>query len=350
MNNVPGVVINQISPQSKCYVGSPSIAILPNGSYVASHDIFGPNSTSNTTLIFNSVDKGESWVHISTLVYQWWSTLFVLNEHLYIIGVTKQLGSIAIRKSEDNGSTWTDPTNGENGLLSDEGEFHCAPVPVTIYNGRIWRAFEHRNPPEDWGVNYRSVVVSAPLDSNLLHAKSWTRTNFLRYDPEWKTISGGNAWLEGNIVPSQNGLVCVLRVNIREGGDVAAVVKVENENVIGFDPKDFIRFPGGNTKFTIRFDSISKRYWTLSNKQQEPVAKRNNLVLASSEDLYKWEVRRVVLYNNDLENVGFQYVDWLVEGDDIIAISRTAFNGANNFHDANYLTFHRVPNFRQIIA
>jgi hypothetical protein len=43
-------------------------------------------------------------------------------------------------------------------------------------------------------------------------------------------------------------------------------------------------------------------------------------------------------------------VDWLCDGDNIIAVCRTAYDdgqgGAHNFHDANYLTFHRVENFR----
>jgi hypothetical protein len=33
-------------------------------------------------------------------------------------------------------------------------------------------------------------------------------------------------------------------------------------------------------------------------------------------------------------------------GPDIVAVSRTAWDGSHNFHDANYLTLHRVPNFR----
>ncbi len=47
---------------------------------------------------------------------------------------------------------------------------------------------------------------------------------------------------------------------------------------------------------------------------------------------------------------GFQYVDWKFEGEDLIAVSRTAFDdglgGAANYHDANFITFHRVCNFR----
>ena len=43
-----------------------------------------------------------------------------------------------------------------------------------------------------------------------------------------------------------------------------------------------------------------------------------------------------------------------IDGDDIIAVSRTAyddgFGGAHRAHDANYMTFHRIRNFRRFLA
>jgi hypothetical protein len=59
-----------------------------------------------------------------------------------------------------------------------------------------------------------------------------------------------------------------------------------------------------------------------------------------------------VLYHPDRETHGFQYVDWQFDGDDVVAACRTAFDdgfgGARRAHDANFLTFHRVPNFRRL--
>ena len=46
------------------------------------------------------------------------------------------------------------------------------------------------------------------------------------------------------------------------------------------------------------------------------------------------------------KEVGFQYVDFEFDGDDIIFLCRTALNGAANFHDSNYSTFHRISAFR----
>jgi hypothetical protein len=72
--------------------------------------------------------------------------------------------------------------------------------------------------------------------------------------------------------------------------------------------------------------------------------------LISSRDLRSWSLRSIVLRSPDVQNTGFQYVDWLIDGDDLIAVSRTAYDdglgGAHNAHDANYLTFHRIEKFR----
>ena len=45
------------------------------------------------------------------------------------------------------------------------------------------------------------------------------------------------------------------------------------------------------------------------------------------------------------DKVGFQYPSFLFDGDDILAVSRTAVNGAESFHNANFITFHRIRNY-----
>jgi hypothetical protein len=118
-----------------------------------------------------------------------------------------------------------------------------------------------------------------------------------------------------------------------------------------------VNFPGGAKKFTIRRDLRTGRYWTISSAPKKekvgtlrPGGVRNRLVLACSSDLQTWEERQELLYHPDISKHGFQYVDWQFGGEDLIAVCRTAFDddegGANNNHDANYLTFHRIPSFR----
>ena len=48
---VPGVVIDHSPAASGIYIGSPSLAVLANGNYVASHDEFGPKSTEHSRAV-----------------------------------------------------------------------------------------------------------------------------------------------------------------------------------------------------------------------------------------------------------------------------------------------------------
>ena len=360
---VPGVVIDHSPAASGIYIGSPSLAILPYGAYVASHDEFGPKSTEHSravSRIFQSRDRGAHWKQIATIDGAFWSTLFTHDGALYLIGPDKHHGNVLIRRSTDGGVTWTSPTNSATGLLRGDGEYHCAPMPVLQHAGRLWRAMEHREPPVAWGINYRAGMLSVPVDADLLDAANWTCSNFLPSDRAW---NGGDmgAWLEGNAVVTPAGeLVDMLRVQTRSPDEKAAIVRISPDGkTASFDPATgFIRFPGGAKKFTIRYDPQTKRYWSLASivpdryRANNPGSIRNTLALTSSADPMNWEVRCILLQHPDVARHGFQYVDWLFDGEDIIAACRTAFDdgqgGAHNAHDANFLTFHRFANFRRL--
>lgn len=361
----PGVVVNHIGKETGRYIGSPSLCVLPNGTYIATHDEFGPRSSefrSAQTLVFQSKDKGMTWEKITQIDGQFWSNLFFHRGSLYLMGTNKHHGNLIIRKSDDDGYTWTIPYLKSNGLIL-EGEYHTAPMPIVYQNGRIWRAVEYATAPtSEWGKRYSAMVVSAPVDADLLDAESWQKTNYLSFNSDY--LNGNfRAWLEGNAVVDPDGnVVDILRVDIPAGiEEQAAVVRISQDGKIAsFDPdRDFIQLPGGSKKFTIRYDERSKRYWMLTNyispeyKERHPAGVRNKQALCSSSDLREWMVHQVVLDHPDVEKHGFQYVDWLFEGDDIIFLSRTAYDddseGANNNHDANFLTFHRIVNFRNLL-
>ncbi|MCG6188561.1 sialidase family protein [Maribellus maritimus] len=352
---LPGVAVNYSNPESEIYLGSPSIAILGDGTYVVSNDYFGKiDGKSRNGSVFQSKNKGKSWEKIADVKGMFWSNLFVLNNELYLLGTDGQYGNFVIRKSTDGGHTWTTPKDKNSGLLRDDFEYHTAAMPVIIKDGRIYRATEVRNPPEKWGVNFESLVLSAPVNSDLLKAKNWTASNHIHYNPEWPV---GDAWLEGNAVKTaDNEIVNILRVNEKKNGDYAAIINISEEGKKAeFNPKEgFIHFPGGCKKFTIRYDEKSKRYWTLTNFKKDigynPERTRNCLSLASSPDLKAWTVHEHVIYNPDYFAHGFQYADWLIDGDDMVAVIRTAFDDgkvpAHNCHDSNYILFKRIKNFK----
>ncbi len=98
-------------PETGIYLGSPSIAVLPDNKIIVSHDFFGPNSLknrygmSNTSQIFMSSDGGKKWERIAIIKNAYWSTLFYYNDALYLFGVSAAYGDIVIRRSVDGGFT-----------------------------------------------------------------------------------------------------------------------------------------------------------------------------------------------------------------------------------------------------
>ncbi|MDP3071912.1 MAG: sialidase family protein [Opitutaceae bacterium] len=377
----PGVVVASSPDPDKVYIGTPAIAILPDGSYVAAHDFFGKNTAfTDTTQIFGSKDRGVSWTKLSEIRGQAWFTLFVHRGALYLHGTASRYGDLTIRRSLDGGRTWTEPHDSKTGLLLP-GRFHGAPVPVVVHGGRIWRAVEERVNDFQWPLHFSSLVVSAPEDADLLNAGNWTRTNGTLFDPQW--YNGKRpGWLEGNIVVTPAGsLVNLLRVHTEprpedgfaSAGGAAGIPRYEvgarceisaDGKTQTFDPaRGLIHFPGSQSKFTIRFDPRSQRYWALVQKianQHEgrdwatsPIHQRNVLMLTSSADLRGWREESIVLRWREgqvlaaADRVAWQYLDWQFDGDDLVAVSRTSWGG-QTYHNANHMTFHRVRNFRTL--
>ncbi len=356
--NVPGIVIAHSPARTEQYIGSPSIAILPDGNYVASHDLFGPGSTRDRTRVYGSRDRGATWQRLTEIEGQWWSSLFPHRGALYLIGTSRENGFVVIRRSQDGGRTWTAPKDRDSGLLLGDGRYHCAPVPIVEHSGRLWRAMEDAMGPEGWGHHFNSFMMSVPAEADLLQAGNWTFSNRLGWNPTWLDGKFGG-WLEGNAVVTPAGRIAnILRVDSPEPNERAALIEISADGKQAtFDPQTgFVDFPGGCKKFTIRRDPRDSTYWALSNYAPpgeaagHPSRIRNRLALIRSEDLRHWTVRAILLHHPDAAYHGFQYADWRFDGEDLVAVVRTAYDdgegGAHNQHDANYLTFHRIPAFR----
>ncbi len=370
----PGVVITHAPFWKLKYIGSPSLAVLANGDYVACHDFFGPASMEyklGTTQVFGSTDRGKTWELRSTLKGAYYSVLFEHRGALYLLGVDHHAGAdewkwvyqllkalgmardlesnIVIRRSDDGGRTWTEPKDEHTGVLM-RGRYGFAPTAVIEHNGRLWRALN-------------TGMLSAPADANLLEAASWRTSGSARSRGKEKWFGGEvKGWGEGNaVVAPDGGVVNLAKVNYQKpGDDHAAITHISEDGVkVAFDPqKDFVKMPGARIKFSVRYDPVSKLYWALSNylppEDYGPKTglRRNTLALLSSPDLRQWTVKCILLHDADTKVHGFQYPEFTFDGDDLIAVVRTGWPdgqfGPKRQHDANYMTFHRWPNFRNL--
>ena len=386
----PGIVLDQ-SPENdpSAHVGSPSILILPDGTYLAAHDWFDTSPVH--TEVFRSVDHGASWSPIASVPYVHFASLFHHDGNVYLMGtsVNKSPGYITIHRSTDGGITWTaasSDTTGKLAVADVAGRYACAPTPVIEVDGRIWRAYSERLDPGSQGyTDFRIFFMSAATNANLLAASSWTRSNGVEFDsvPDHWINAKFPGWSEPGVVEYPAGSGNVLAIcrmdtwlrstdtlalsgyaagNPRYG--LATAVAATSPTVAVFDetdPDSWLAFPGGQTKFTIRYDSVSGLYWSVANIianqhggsdwTTSPMHQRNVLALVSSSDLQTWTQREKTIRWKEGDilgktgKTGFHYADWQFDGDDMVCVIRNSWDG-DSYHDANYFTFHRIPDFR----
>ena len=332
---VPGTVVNYLHPEDKTYafsghsLCSPTIVKLPSGDLMTAMDVF---------------------------TGQFGNSKFVHKEKLYLFSGTQDYGDMVIGRSDDEGETWTNPTHIISGCGPNEMGPHKGPMPVIEFNHRLYTAI-------DYGCwrrqQHSNGLLSIDVDDDLLDAANWRFTPFTRYDPNWENAPKGfcPGCIEGNAVVSPDGVISnYLRIdhpNCVPKYGRAVVLRGKND-----DPEAKLELDrivdcplGSNSKFQLYQDPVTKKYIMIGTEQAEDKPNRTVLSMAVSEDFYTWKVvKRILDYRHaDPAHVGFQYPDWMFDGDDILLLVRTAFGRSFNFHDANYQCFIRIENFRQYL-
>ncbi len=303
----------------RSYIIDPDLIVLPNGDYIAGAR-GGPIKNRVFARIWKSTDKGKTWNVLhkdNTFVKH--GSLFYHDGALYLFGDGKD-GLGAIQKSNDGGVTWP-----ENVTLNFK--FRTAPSHAIKAKGRVWIATEYHN---------GSSAFSAPLDSDLMKAESWTLAK--RTDD----IGVGN---ESDIIATRGGGYPVI---MPKGG---TSIRILNENEAVADKSvDKLDLRGNGSKYSAIYDEKSDKYWALTSWSPLPNAIRTGISLYSSTDLKTFKFERQVFVGKSSSFHGFNYPFMQIDGDDVVFTLRTSWETedgqAQRWHDANMFTFHRVRDFR----
>ena len=361
--NSVGTVVNYLHPDDKAYsfsgnyLASPSLVKYPDGCLLASMDIFEGNAPQNLTLIYRSDDNGETWHYVSELMPCFWGKLFLHKGDLYMLAVSTEYGDLVIGKSTDKGSTFTTPTVLLRGSGSNKiSGIHKNPQNVVYYKGRLYETLEWGT----WNTSYKhaAMVMSCDENDDLLKAENWHFTSPVLYDSKWSGTAEGfvQGNLEGTLCVNPEGkLMNVMRYMTTMDSEptyglvIQYCVNTEDPDA-PLEYSHTTRFPANRSKFMWKYDEVSKRYYSIASRiiSDTGIANRNLLSLMGSYDMESWEVITDILDYKDVDpkRIGFQYVDFSFDGEDIIFLCRTAMNNAHNYHDTNYSTFHRIRNFR----
>lgn len=346
------VVVNYLHPEDTQYIFSgkhlcsPSLVRLPSGRLLAGMDVFGANMGQNLVILYRSDDDGDTWDYLCELSPFYWASTFVHRGKLYVLGLSTEYGNLQITCSEDEGVHFSSPVTllfGANTLCAVGGP-HRAPMQVTAYRGRLYTSVEYGS----WtSGGHIPSVLSIDEDDDLMVPENWNLAEFLPYEGRWKEQTGtqGNT-IEGNLTVLPDGkLYNVMRWKRRE----ALLLEVDTKNP---DARLIYRgvLPMPVTTSMFRVLPFKGGYLLVSNHlpdgeetdMRRPY--RNVLSVYYSKDFEKWEfVSDVVDYGGRSDAYyGFQYPCALVEGDTLLVLVRSAYNGAPSFHDSNYSLFFKV--------
>jgi hypothetical protein len=320
-----GVVItNNMGDYNKGpYMVDPFLLVMPNGDYIAgahaelSFELqYGPDSEMPRHWI--SKDKGKTWSRLTKKkLGVLHASTFYHDGALYALGDVEE-GYGAIVKSTDGGQTWSDP-------VRLNFKVRNSPSHVVVCQERYWLAME--SPVS---------AISASITSDLMDPNSWILAK--RQDRN----RTGN---EADMIVTRDGAPVII-----PKGNRKIRILSPTETIVDNEVDEF-KLTGSNSgKYSIIYDPISDKYWALTSYSPIPGNIRCGIALSSSTDLKNFTIERQVIQGKSVGFHGFNYPFLEIDGNDIIFVSRTAWENeygqAQRWHDADMLTFHRIRNFR----
>ena len=318
-----------------------------------------------------SADGGRTWeLRGKTDII--WPSCFVHAGALYMIGNRRQSREVIISRSEDGGHTWTPEVE-----VCDRRS-HGAPTAVTFQGGQVYRAFETcpRVGRSGGGrSSWESFVMAGDLSRDLLDPAAWRASpmerfpgapqpmNTFAYPPETGTE---DCWIEGNLISVRGRLRNLLRLHVlgRATVGLAAICDLEDDGrTMSYRFSQYCPMPGGQCKFHIVYDEVSDLFWTCVNPVSDTLTPVNDklaeigfrgivanerriLLLIYSADAQNWFQAGCVAMSRKMTE-SFSYASNLIDGDDLVVLSRTSVGGASQ-HDTNLVTCHRVRGFRDL--
>ncbi len=349
---------------------------------IASFDIAGPrlgelpgpksdhgDYGSNQCRIYRSDDHGETWTHCADLPMLH-ARVFKAGSSLYILGHS---GRMVIARSCDNGETWS-----EVSVLDPELRWHQSGGSIDVHRGRVYLSMEKMPDLGHWAGG-DPLLMSADEHADLTQRSSWTFSNLVKFEETARFVNTtpiqfeANCWLESSVVrvydpqsrfydPEDRSVLLFLRM---DGSEHYAAMLVGRENADGTlkletwkrpdgSPVIFFPFPGGHMKFHIVYDEQEKLYWMVASHVEISTAygppsnrERRVLGLYCSGNLFDWQLAGIVAAG-EIRLCSRHYASLVIDGEDILVVSRSGDREAKNSHDTDLITLHRVRRFREL--
>jgi len=412
-----GVVVFESSDPARIFAYSPGIVRLDSGRLVVTLDLGGPGMVDWPApkgirygkpvqgKVFTSDDGGQTWTHRTDYPFMH-ARPFVSGASVYVLG---QAEDLMIIRSDDGGASWGVPA-----WLTDGEDWTQAPCNVHTANGCVYLVMNKRPYERNgWPVSIEApVLMRGRIGDDLTRRESWTFASTMvfrdivtpaeldwfgvpffesRFDSENRVAPGRNmspiGWLETNVVqfndpghiwhdPNRKtfhlwsrahtggtGYACIARVV--EQGDTpgTGAMVTQLEKVPSGKTMLYVPCPGGQMKFHVLYDDVTKRFWLLSTQATDsmirpdhmpddrynlPNNERRRLQLHFSRNMIDWCFAGLVAVG-PVEKASRHYASMAIDGNHLVVLSRSGDARARTPHDGNLITCHRIRDFRKLV-
>jgi hypothetical protein len=356
--------------------------------------------------VYTSDDGGETWQHRVNFPFMH-ARPFVAGDSIYVLG---QAGDLMIMRSDDGGETWGEPVKltdcqfwhqapcnvhyanvcvylvMERRTSFDIQGWYVGEMAPVLMRGRIdadltkrdnWTfaselSFRDVLQPEEldfFGVPFyesKPNEPSFPAPGRPMNPIGWLESNVVQFtdpdhvwhDPEGKTF---HLWMRAHT--GGTGYACIAKVV--EQGDKPGTGPMQTmlETVPSGKTMLYMPCPGGQNKFHVLYDGPTRLYWLLSVQATDSMTRpdrlaedrynlannqRRRLQLHFSKNMVDWCFAGLVA-TGPVEKASRHYASMVIDGEDLVILSRSGDERAKNPHDGNLITFHRVRGFRQLV-
>jgi len=320
-----------------------------------------------------SEDGGRNWKPASELPY-YSAVPWQHGGRLYLFamkgGTEFRNDDLLLLRSDDGGRTWSEP------VTLFQGHFWNCHTGIVIRPDRLYWAMGDLS----FGMLDRGPrVVSCDLRRDPMDPAAWRISNPVPFpgvpdqliNPRYADLT--SHYLESNVIDVQGRVrvLATVKPKMQTTANLSAVLDLTDDGRdLTLKFTQYNPMPGGQLKFTVIHDEVSGYFWATANLAVDSQGlfdwwrkgadagyfsgskhggggnDRRFLMLQYSLDGLNWFPAGCIAQAANISQ-SFMYARPVIDGDDLIVISRSSVN-APNHHDADYATFHRVKNFRSL--
>lgn len=373
----PEFTVVHHNPDPEYYVEGPGLARLDDGTLLAVVPVVPRAEWSRERRVEKSVahilrsdDRGATWKKLSELPY-YSAVPWTHDGKLYLFGFTPgpkfRNDDLHLLRSDDGGATWSAP------VTLFKGHYWNCHTGMVVRDGHLYWAFDDLGKGND---NRGPAAIACDLSRDPMDPASWRISNSVYFTPESAELSNPafasqtTQYIEPNVIDA-NGRLRVLmafKPKRQTTSNMTAVFDLaDKDGKLDLKFTQYSPMPGAQLKFTVLWDEKSRMFWSTYNLVVDSQSRfdwwqkakaagkirstyggndRRLLMLQYSLDGLNWFQAGCIAQAEKLSQ-SFMYARPVIDGDDLAILCRSSIDAPDQ-HDADYATFHRVKNFRDL--